>query len=232
MFRKEDHKHCFAYEAHTACNEHGFVPDTVVTAGSVQESVAFHPLYDRLTANFPRIHAIFADSAYKTPYICKRIFDDGRVLSTAYKHPQTLKDGHEWYKYLYDEYYDCIICPEYHILHHSTASREGYREYKSRSYICKNCPAIHRCTPSRNCEKVVTLHVWNDYIELTEDARYTPYYKALYKKRKEKHAMRYTPFRGLTQVANWVRLKFAAMNLKTPARWLAKFRLSFSFPSL
>ena len=31
---------------------------------------------------------------------------------------------------------------------------------------------------------------------------------------KEKHAMRYTNFRGLAQVTNWVRLKFAAMNLK------------------
>ena len=31
---------------------------------------------------------------------------------------------------------------------------------------------------------------------------------------KEKHAMRYTPYRGLTAVTSWVKLKFAAMNLK------------------
>ena len=31
---------------------------------------------------------------------------------------------------------------------------------------------------------------------------------------KEKHAMRYTPYRGLAAVTNWVNLKFAAMNLK------------------
>ena len=31
---------------------------------------------------------------------------------------------------------------------------------------------------------------------------------------KEKHAMRYTPYRGLAAVTNWVKLKFAAMNLK------------------
>ena len=31
---------------------------------------------------------------------------------------------------------------------------------------------------------------------------------------KEKHGMRYTRYTGLAQVANWVRLKFAAMNLK------------------
>lgn len=36
---------------------------------------------------------------------------------------------------------------------------------------------------------------------------------------KEKHAMRYTHHRGLARVTNWVRLKFAAMNLKKLARW-------------
>lgn len=50
-------------------------------------------------------------------------------------------------------------------------------------------------------------------------------YRDLYKRRKEtierafadakeKHAMRYTQYRGLAQVTNWVKLKFAAMNLK------------------
>ena len=65
-----------------------------------------------------------------------------------------------------------------------------------------------------------------------EDIRYTPEYKDLYERRKEtiervfadakeKYAMRYTPYRGLSQVTNWVRLKFAAMNLKKFAihRW-------------
>lgn len=40
--------------------------------------------------------------------------------------------------------------------------------------------------------------------------------------------MRYTPFRGLAQVSNWLRLKFAAMNLIKLARWLARFQLPFS----
>lgn len=31
---------------------------------------------------------------------------------------------------------------------------------------------------------------------------------------KEKYAMRYTLYRGLAQVTNWVRLKFSAINLK------------------
>ena len=36
---------------------------------------------------------------------------------------------------------------------------------------------------------------------------------------KEKHAMRYTHHRGLAAVTRWVRLKFAAMNLKKLAIW-------------
>ena len=72
---------------------------------------------------------------------------------------------------------------------------------------------------------MVSKHIWNDYVELAEDFRHTPEYAELYRLRKEKiervfadakekHAMRYTPYRGLTAVKNWVRLKFAAMNLK------------------
>ena len=36
---------------------------------------------------------------------------------------------------------------------------------------------------------------------------------------KEKHAMRYTHHRGLARVTAWVRLKYAAMNLKKLAVW-------------
>ena len=252
MFVKGEHKRCFAYAAHTACDDHNFVLDVVVTAGNVHDSVAFHPLYDRLKEQYEQMNTIVGDSAYKTPYICKRIFDDGRVLSTAYKRPMTLKGGHEWWKYVYDEYYDCVICPEYHTLHYATTDRDGYREYKSRNYICKNCPTREKCTHSNSYEKTVTLHVWQRYIELAEDARYTPEYKALYEKRKEKiervfadakekHAMRFTYYRGLTHVTKWVRLKFAAMNLKklaiwrwagrpSPILWLASLLRKPSFP--
>ena len=76
-------------------------------------------------------------------------------------------------------------------------------------------------------------HIWQDYIEACEDVRYAPEYQELYQKRKEtiervfadakeKHAMRYTPYRGLAQVEMWVKLKFACMNLKKLALWKAK----------
>ena len=136
------------------------------------------------------------------------------------------------YEYVYDEYFNCVICPENQVLSYATTNREGYREFKSKGYICENCPSRHLCTENQKFEKTVTKHIWSDSLETVEDIRHTPEYKALYERRKEtiervfadakeKYAMRYTPYRGLSQVTNWVRLKFAAMNLKKYAlhRW-------------
>lgn len=183
LFVKGEHKRQFAYEAHTACDKNGFVLETVVTPGNVHDSVAFDEVYDKVTENFPQVEAVVADAAYKTPHICKKVFGDGRVLSTAYKRPH-----------------------------------------------------------SKNCIKTVQRHIWKDYEELADDARYTPVYAQLYKCRKEtiervfadakeKHAMRYTQYRGLAQVTNWVKLKFAAMNLKKLDTWkwrnlLSSFRFA------
>ena len=231
LFVKGEHKRQFAYEAHTACDKHGFVLEAVVTPGNVHDSVAFDEVYDRVRAAFPEVETIVADSAYKTPHICKKVFEDGRVLSTAYKRPQTMKGGHEWWKYVYDEYYDCVLCPEYQALSYRTTNRDGYREYRSDPRICVNCPTRHLCTHSKDCVKTVQRHIWRGYEDLADDVRYTPQYQKLYKRRKEtiervfadakeKHAMRYTQYRGLAQVSNWVKLKFAAMNLKKLAGWL------------
>lgn len=82
---------------------------------------------------------------------------------------------------------------------------------------------------NKDCVKLVTRQVWADYIDRAEDIRHSPLGKATYALRsrtiervfadaKEKHAMRYTPYRGLTCVSNWVRLKFATMNLKKLAK--------------
>ena len=230
IFHKGEHKKCFAYEAHTACDKHNFILGVHVTPGHVPDSTAFDPLYDELCQNYPEHKTVVADSAYKTPWICKRIFESGRVLSTCYTRPKTKEKGHPWWAYVYDEYFDDVICPEYHALHYSTTNRDGYREYKSRAYLCKTCPTRGMCTESAKCEKTFLRHIWQEYVEMAEDIRHMAVYRELYRLRKEKiervfadakekHGMRYTQYRGLAQVTNWVKLKFAAMNLKKLATW-------------
>ena len=237
LFNKGEHKKCFAYGAHTACDKNNFILAVEVTPGNVHDSVVFDSVYDQVTTRFPAVQRVAMDAGYKTPWIAKRVFDDGRFPSFPYKRPMTADYGHKWYEYVYDEYYDCVLCPEYKVLNYSTTNKDGYREYKSKAHQCEQCPTRQQCTHSKSCQKVVTRHIWADYLERAEDVRHTPQGKAVYALRsqtiervfadaKEKHAMRYTNHRGLARVTAWVRFKFAAMNLKKLANWRWKNRLS------
>ena len=122
------------------------------------------------------------------------------------------------------------LCPENQVLKYSATNRDGSCEYKSKPKICQECPSRSKCTESKNCVKVVTRHVWEEYIELAEDVRHSPEGKEIYSMRgqtiervfadaKEKHSMRYTHYRGLAKLRIQALLTFAAMNLKKLAKW-------------
>ena len=90
VFHKGEHKKVFAYEAHTACDKHNFILGVHVTPGNIHDSVAFDSLYDDICQHYPEHKIVAADSAYKTPWICKRIFESGRVLTSFYLKPRWL----------------------------------------------------------------------------------------------------------------------------------------------
>ena len=134
---------------------------------------------------------------------------------------------------LSDEYFDCYICPNNKILNYSTTNREGYREYKSYPQDCEKCPYISQCTESQNHVKVVTQHIWENYLEICEDIRHTKGNKELYSKRKETierlfgtakehHGFRYTQMVGKAKMEMKVGLTFACLNLKKLAKILDK----------
>jgi len=87
----------------------------------------FDDLYKRVSARFPEIEIAALDLVYKTPWIMKQIFNSGRLPSTPYKRPMTKKGFFRKHEYVYDEYYNCYICPENQILSYSTTNRDGYR---------------------------------------------------------------------------------------------------------
>lgn len=166
LFRKGEHKTEFAYTAHVACDDNNFVLACEVTPGNVHDSKVFDEVYEDVTDKFVEVETVTVDAGYKTPWICKRVMDDDRNISTPYKRPMTGKELFRSFEYVYDEYYNCIICPENQVLKYTTTNRDGYREYKSNPYICKGYPSREKCTHSKNCQKTVQRHIWSDYIEL------------------------------------------------------------------
>ena len=91
VFHKGEHKKCFAYTAQTTCDKYGYILDFTLHAGNIHDSVAFDALYARLKEKFPQMHDIVMDCGYKTPWICKQVLDNERVLVLLYKRPMGKK---------------------------------------------------------------------------------------------------------------------------------------------
>ncbi|MGL5638435.1 MAG: transposase, partial [Cetobacterium sp.] len=240
VFNKGEHKKVFAYSTNVACDKNNFILDFVVEPGNTHDSVAFPKLYNRLKRDNYNFKYVVVDAGYKIPAIAKLIIDDNKIPVMPYKRPMTKKGFFKKYDYVHDIYYDCCICPKNEVLNYSTTSREGYKQYKSDAKVCKKYNLIEYCTHSKNTTKIVTRHVWEDYIDLVEDIRHTRGMKELYSLRsqtiervfadaKEKHGMRYTNYRGLAKVTMELTLKFACMNLKKLATWKWKNENSSHF---
>ena len=222
-FHKGEHKQVFAYGVETACDKHGWILGYSVHAGNQHDSATFPVLYNKIKGI--GIETMVMDSGYKTPAIAKQLIDEGIRPLFPYKRPMT-KDGFfRKYEYVYDEYYDVYICPNNKELRYSTTNRDGYREYKSCGIICESCPYLSQCTGSRDHVKLVTRHIWEPYIEMTEDIRHTIGMSELYQQRKqtierifgsakENHGFRYTQQYGKARMEMKVGLTYACMNLK------------------
>lgn len=233
-FRKGEHKHVFAYGIETACDKNGWILGFTVNPGNEHDSRTFKGLYDKLRNN--GMEYCIVDAGYKTPAIAKLLLDDGVKPVFPYKRPMTKEGFFKKYEYVYDEYNDCYICPADHVLEYSTTNRDGYKEYKSCSQICAECKYLSQCTASKNHQKMVTRHVWEEYMETCEDIRHTIGMKVLYSHRKEtierifgtakeNHGFRYTQMYGKARMKMKVALTFACMNLKKLAKCQQEWNL-------
>ena len=233
LFHKGEKERCFAYTASVACDSNNFVLAVKAAAGNVHDSQVFSDVFEQVKKRVPDVEAIVVDAGYKTPGICREILEANKVAVMPYKRPVTPEGYFRKYEYVYDEYFDCYLCPNNQVLRYSTTNREGYREYKSNPQICLSCPVKMQCTQSKNHTKVVTHHIWQEYVDIVEDIRHTDWGREMYRKRsetiervfadaKERHGMRFTRYRGLRKVQHYLTLLFACMNLKKLAIWKKK----------
>jgi hypothetical protein len=217
----------FAYAVETACDKHGWILDYTIHPGNEHDSATFPALYEKLKLMGPKNMVL--DAGYKSPATAKLLIDDGVMPVMPYTRPRRKEGFFSTRDFVYDEYYDCYLCPNGQVLKYSTTNRDGYREYKSNKNICGNCPHLQKCTASKNHQKVLIRHIWQSYLDICEDLRLTPEGKDLYSHRKETiercfgtakehHAMRYTQQIGKEKMAMKVGLTFACMNMKKLAR--------------
>lgn len=206
----------------------------LLTPGNVHDSQPYLARLDRVRERFAvPVGAIGLDAGYLTPQLCKGIIERGLLGVMGYKRP-THRDGY-FYKreYRYDREQNCYSCPAGAVLRYRTTNRLGYREYVSDPTRCTECPHRGQYTQSRNAQKLVTRHVWEDFKEQIDANRLTDLGKRLYARRKETversfadvkehHGHRYARFRGLAKVQAQCLLSAACQNMKKMARLLAQ----------
>lgn len=234
FYHKGEHEKQFAYSASALCDKNGYILETYITSGNIHDSISFDGLYSNYKKNFlfEKTKLVCLDNGFTSPAVAKTIIDSGKEILTPYKRPMTKKGFFKKNDFVYDEMLEGYICPNDQVLKYSTTNKDGYREFKSCGKICANCSYLNKCTTSKNHVKVITEHVWNDYLLQAEELRYTRGSKEIYSKRKEtiercfgdgkeKHGLRFTRYTGIKRVTQNLLLLFACMNLKKMARWKA-----------
>lgn len=227
---KDERTKQFAYSFHAAADRYGFILGSIVTPGNVHDSHMLQPLVEKVIEKVKKPLAVAADAAYKTPAITKFLFEHDIQPALPYTRPKT-KDGFlRKHEYVYDEYYDCYLCPEGQVLKYTTTTKDGKRQYKSNPTQCVNCPLLTQCTSSKDHRKIIERHIWAHHVEEADHLRHQSDIKQIYARRKEtiervfadakeKHGMRWTTLRGLKKLSMQAMLTFAAINLKKLANW-------------
>ncbi|MGN7409923.1 transposase, partial [Sporosarcina sp. SAFN-010] len=198
---KDERTKQFAYSYHAATDERGFVLATIVTPGNVHDSNMLQPLVQKIIDKVKRPLAVAADAAYKTLAIANYLLENQILPVLPYKRSMTKEGFFKKDEYVYDEHFDCYLCP-----------------------------VIDQCTKSKNQQKLIQRHIRQEYLDAAEELRHHYEIKEIYGKRKEtvervfadakeKHGMRWTTLRGLKKMSMQAMLTFAAQNLKKLANW-------------
>ena len=215
LFHKGEHKEVFAYSIQTSCDKNGCIK-------------------------------LVMDAGYKIPAIAKMLIEDNIMPVLPYTRPKGKNKQEQMYpkiEYIYHEYYDYYICPENKGLEYSTTDKEGYRYYKSNKKECVKCKNLRRCTTNKQNQKIITRHIWQDYIDICEDYRYTYKGKAEYAMRKdtierqfgtakECHNFRYTNQKGIEKMTVKAAITFTCLNIKKLVKMLSQKETTSSKKSI
>lgn len=233
MVRDQKPEGFFYLDHRTVDGKFNIITDTHVTPGNVNDSRPYLARLDRQCERFGFAPSMVGlDAGYNTTAICHGLAarDIDGVL--GYKRPRGPKGFFRRRQFSYDPNEDLYHCPAGEVLAYSTTDRRGYRLYHSDPSVCLACTERWRCTRSRNHQKVMTRHVWEEDRATMDQNRLTDWGKAVYKRRcetversfadaKQLHGHRYARFRGLGKVQAQCLLAAACQNMKkiAQAKW-------------
>jgi len=209
-----------------------FITDVHITAANVNDSTCY---IDRLKVQQERfgfdVQAVGLDAGYDTANICKELVDMKIMGVIGYRRLGGKKGFFRKRDFVYNADKDIYTCPRSKVLRYRTTNRKGSKVYVSDSSDCKNCPLLVKCTESKNHQKIISRHVWEESKEIIHKNRLTFCGKELYKRRKETiersfanakqlHGYRYAKYRGIERVREQAYMTAVVQNIKKIVKYL------------
>jgi transposase len=226
MHRDGKPKGFFYLDHRSVDGKFNIITDTFITSGNVHDSIPYLDRLDYQKEKFGlKVKSVGLDAGYSTAPICKGLIDREIYGVIGYSSPRGKKGSFRKRDYHYDKRGDCYICPANEKLVYRTTSRVGYREYVSNPKVCSECSLLSKCTQSKNKQKVLSRHIWQDYKDQVDRHRLEEKGKKIYQRRKETiersfadakqlHGHRYVRMRGIEKAQEQALLAAACQNMK------------------
>jgi transposase len=239
MVRDGKPKGFFYLDHRTVDSKYNIITDSYVTPANIHDSRVYLDRLDHQRGKFGfNVRHVGLDAGYMTAHICKGLLERDIYGVIPYRAKPHRKGYFYIKEFDYDKAKDVYTCPNGLELKYRTTNRGGNREYVSDGAVCIGCEDLCKCTSSRNHQRVITRHVWQDAVDAVYSNRLTEKGKKIYGRRKETversfadakelHGHRYARMRGIGKVFEQCLLSAAVQNMKKIALVLSYLFIYF-----
>lgn len=227
QLHKEGKPDGFHYSEHrTVDSKNNIVVNVHVTAANVNDVDPIAEIIRQVSSRLGHTPSFMGlDAGYHCAPVCKQLADAGIQGVVGYRRHTHKGEHFGKYRFEYDPTENCYICPQKYRLQWKTTSRDGYREYWSDPNHCRNCPRRQQCFSEKANRRLVTRHVWQEFLDSVDAYTKTSAGQLLYRWRKETiersfadakqlHGLRTARGTGLASMREQSFLTAAAQNIK------------------
>ncbi len=231
MFHKGEKERQLAYSNTVISDENGWVLASEVFPGNLHDSqTALDTVIDYIEEH-DEVEVTVMDSGYDNPVLLHEMFKREVLPVIPYKRPKgkTGSGGPNGEMHItktrfkYIKIHDYYVCPNEMVLTYRGTSKEGYREYKTRTKDCLGCPLKAQCTNQKT--RIITRHQYEAASEQAKEVRLSELGKSIYPKRKTSvervfgiskmnHCLGFTFLRGRKKNEDRSFMIFSMYNLK------------------
>lgn len=245
MHREGKPQGFFYLDHRTVDGAYNIIVDSHVTPGNVHDSV---PYVDRMKRIKNELNlkplSVALDSGYMANHIARYLFNNDIYYVFGYRrwgNNKTTRFGKK--DFFYVDIHDYYVCPNMKPLYYRNIRKSGEKEYRPEKGACASCPLKTQCLSASVTTRIITRHLWADYMDVALTNKRTEEGRELYHRRaetversfadsKELHNLRYARYRGIKKVTMQSLLTSACQNMKKIAIVLDRVSLKSSLSSL